>query len=193
MAKKRSDADESKELLLETALTLLKDRGATKVTVAAVAEAAGCAKGLVHYHFKTKQKLWESVAEHLAETRASKWTAALGAATVSQAVSQSWELLVEESGNGTTLAWISLSGPGSPLPDQSVKAMVRGFGDAINKALTDLLRGLSVDLRVPIDEITALLTSVIAGVGLHLLQERPEEPLENAYAAAWLGILSLGS
>jgi TetR/AcrR family transcriptional repressor of bet genes len=193
VVKRRTDADQSKELLLETALTLLKDRGAAKVTVAAVAEAAGCAKGLVHYHFKTKQKLWESVARHLADTRASTWTTALAVPTVSEAVSRSWDLLVEESANGTTLAWISLSGPGSPLPDHSVNAMFRGFGEAIGGTLTDLLQSLSVDLRVPIDEVTALLTSVIAGVGLHLLQERPEDTLENAYAAAWLGILSLGS
>jgi hypothetical protein len=57
--------------------------------------------------------------------------------------------------------------------------------------MNGMLGKLGVNLRVPSTEVAALLTSVIAGVGMHLLHDGPRIELENAYAAAWLGILSL--
>ena len=191
MARRRMDADESRTMLLETASALLRERGASKVSIAAVADAAGCAKGLVHYHFKNKANLWDSVADHLAASRAAAWSDALYAETASEAVAASWLLLTEESANGVGRAWFSMLGPDTPIAGQSVSKVDAVFREAIAGSLTALLDGLGVRLRVPLAEVAALLISVIDGVGLQLLRDDPSPDLENAYAAAWLGILSL--
>ena len=161
MTRRRMSADESREVILQAAAELLRDRGAGKVTVASVAEAAGCAKGLVHYHFKTKQNLWDAVAEHVAASRWATWEAAFQAPSASKVVANTWTLLVD--------------------------------GDGVATVAERFLDDLGVTLRVPNSEVTALLTSVIAGTGLQMLNEGASGELENAYAAAWLGMLSLES
>lgn len=186
-------ADESKDVLLQAAAELLRDRGAGKVTVASVAEAAGCAKGLVHYHFKTKQNLWDAVAEHVAAARSATWESAFQAPSASEVVANTWMLLVDESVNGTARAWISLVGPQSPLTDRTAKNVMVGFRHTLGAALERFLDDLGVTLRVPNSEVAALLTSVVVGTGLQMLNEGASGELENAYAAAWLGMLSLES
>ena len=191
MKRRRLEADESRAMLLETASQLLRERGASRVSIAAVADAAGCAKGLVHYHFKNKGNLWASVADHLASGRASSWSEALTAGSASDAVAASWTLLTEESANGTTRAWFSMCGPDTPIAGQTVKSMDAVFRGTVADALAGLLGSIGVRLRIPTTEAAALLASVIDGIGLQLLRDDPSPDLENVYAAAWLGILSL--
>jgi TetR/AcrR family acrAB operon transcriptional repressor len=64
MAAKRGEA---RQRILDSALQLVRENGAEAMSIEAVAAAAGSAKGLVHYHFKTKQGLLSAVAEKLAE------------------------------------------------------------------------------------------------------------------------------
>jgi AcrR family transcriptional regulator len=191
MARRRLEAEASREHLLETATRILMERGSTRVTVASVAEEAGCAKGLVHYHFKTKARLWESIARHLTHARCAAWSDAFSANTPSEAVARSWELLTDESASGFALAWFSLTGPQSPLPDQMVREMMDSFREVVRTSVTTLFDELSVALRIPIPEVAELLTGVIAGMGYQLLRTESPEACENAYAAAWLGIFSL--
>jgi AcrR family transcriptional regulator len=190
MARRRLEAEASRELLVETATRMLKERGAN-VTVAAVAEEAGCAKGLVNYHFKTKAKLWESVAVHLTETRSASWTEAFRLGDASAVVTRTWELLTNESTDGTTTAWLSLTGPQPPVPEQTVRHMVESFREVIGTSLSGLLDRCGIRLRIPTSELAELLASVIAGMGLRLLHASSPSEYENAYAATWLGILSL--
>jgi AcrR family transcriptional regulator len=185
------EADASREQLLETATRMLMARGSAGVTVASVAEEAGCAKGLVHYHFKTKARLWEAVARHLTVVRCAAWSAALSASDPSEVVSRTWELLTKESVDGSARAWFSLTGPQSPLPDQEVRKMISSFGDIVRASVGSLFDELGVRLRVPIPEVAEILTGLITGVGFQLLRAESPEECENAYAAAWLGILSL--
>ncbi len=49
-------------VLLDTALTLFRDRGWEQVTVAQVAEAAGIGKGTVYKHFATKESIYARLA-----------------------------------------------------------------------------------------------------------------------------------
>lgn len=191
MKRRRLEADESRTMLLDTAARLLRERGASRVSIADVAEAAGCAKGLVHYHFKNKGNLWGSVADHLAGARARSWSEALNAGTASDAVAASWALLTEESANGTARAWFSMCGPDTPIAGHTVRSMDAAFRSAVADALGGLLDGIGVQLRIPTAEAAALLASVVDGIGLQLLRDNPSPDLENAYAAAWLGILSL--
>jgi len=191
MPKKRTNPDESRELILGAAARLVRERGAAGVTVGEVAAEAGCAKGLVHYHFSTKQRLWDAVAGEMARERAQNWRLAFEAGGPTDVVQQSWELLVEESVNGTVLAWTSLFGPGTEVSEQLASTSITSFSELLGQLVGAMLERHGSAARVPPAELGWLLSSVIAGVGFLLLGGAERREMENAYAAAWLGILSL--
>jgi AcrR family transcriptional regulator len=126
MAKKRTNAEQSKESIVHAAEALVRRRAATGVTVEQVAKEAGCAKGLVHYHFKTKRGVLEAVAKQLATVRQANWVAAFRAPDARTAIDQTWTLLTNESDDGTILAWNSLFGPGKVIPGEMVSRRDRG-------------------------------------------------------------------
>jgi len=191
MPKKRTNPDESRELILAAAARLVRLRGASVVTVGDVAAEAGCAKGLVHYHFSTKQRLWEAVADDLMRQRLENWKLAFDAGGPSEVVQQTWELLVEESANGTVLAWTSLFGPGTDVSERLASTSISEYSELLGHSVSRMLARHGAKTRVPPSEVGWLLASVISGVGFLLLGGAERGHLESAYAAAWLGILSL--
>ncbi|GAA3441866.1 TetR/AcrR family transcriptional regulator [Planomonospora venezuelensis] len=56
-----------REELLDAAEDLLADQGSSALTLAAVAERAGCSKGGLLYHFSTKEALIKGMVERLIE------------------------------------------------------------------------------------------------------------------------------
>ena len=189
MAAKRGEA---RERILECAEALIKQGGADPMSIEAVAAAAGSAKGLVHYHFKTKQGLISAVAERVTATRKGMWEAAFNAPSAQETILQTWTLLTQESGDGTVLAWHSLVGFGEKLTDGLAKKLRADFAGSLCTALTSMLRNeLGLTPTIPDSEIGRLLEAIIAGMGFPLTSGTEEAALEGAYSAAWLSILSL--
>ena len=191
MTKTRSEPEESMETIVSSALSLVKRQGAAGVTVGAVADEAGCAKGLVHYHFKTKQRLWDATAQKLSHERNRSWAAAFKAKSPKDAIQATWDLLIAESVNGTTLAWTTMFGPGGLVSDQTVSSAVSDFGHTLGQSAQAMLERLGMRMRIPESEIGLLLSAVVTGAGFQLLAGSSRDDLEGAYAAAWLGILAL--
>lgn len=189
MAAKRGEA---RERILECAEALIKQQGAEPMSIEAVAASAGSAKGLVHYHFKTKQGLMSAVAERLTATRKLQWEAAFKAPSAEEAILQTWSLLTKESGDGTVQGWQSLVGVGGRLTDGTAKTLRDDFAACLCDSLTAMLRDeLGLTPTIPSAEIGRLLEAVIHGMGFQLASGTEEAALEGAYSAAWLSILSL--
>lgn len=193
MAKKRTNSEQSKEAIVQAAEALVRRRAATGITVDQVAKEAGCAKGLVHYHFKTKRGVLEAVAENLAAARQANWVAAFRAMDAKTAIDQTWTLLTNESDDGTILAWNSLFGPGKVIPGDMVSQAQQSFAAALGDSADRLLKDLALVPRIPPVEIGWLLGSVVHGMGYQILSGAERSEIEGAYAAAWLGILSLAT
>jgi AcrR family transcriptional regulator len=68
-----------KQHLLETAITLVAQRGVAALTIENLAQAAGVTKGGVQYHFETKDKLVTELLEFLLSAFDEAITAAAGA------------------------------------------------------------------------------------------------------------------
>ncbi len=186
------DGSEARSKILECAEELVRNKGANVLTVDGVAKAAGSAKGLVHYHFKTKKGLLSAVSERLSESRADHWSHAFEAESPSQAVHQSWKLLTEESNNGTLRGWLTLFGTKELLADQSINNASRRFSKSVGTALVRMLdEGMGLSPTVRAEEVGRLMVAIIDGIGLQLLGGGDPDALEGAYAAAWLGLLSL--
>ncbi|UCD23830.1 MAG: TetR/AcrR family transcriptional regulator [Gemmatimonadota bacterium] len=180
------------DTILQAAVELVKERGASAITVDAVAKAAGSAKGLVHYHFKTKLGLLGAVTERIAQARERNWIAALEPGVAQSAVERSWDLLTSESTSGVTLAWQSLLQSGDALTDHSVKSLAARFSRTLGDAFVQYLEvEMELEPTVPNEEVGWLMTAVIDGVGLQMLAGAKADELQGAFAAAWLGLLSL--
>ncbi len=65
----RRSAEQARARIVEASRGLLLETGLDGWTVDGVARRAGCAKGLVHYHFGTKGALLSATAEQLASAR----------------------------------------------------------------------------------------------------------------------------
>lgn len=156
-----------------------------------VAREAHCAKGLVHYHFKTKAALLAAAASRLAERRRGRWTEVFQAPTPDAAIQRSWTLLASESRDGTIRAWTALCAEQDKVTGRTVKAESASFSATIAGAADGLLRELGLAPTVPIEELGLLLAAVVHGMGLQLESGMEPERLQGAYAAAWLGVLSL--
>ena len=182
----------SRDAILEAALDLLKERGTPQFTVDAVARKAGCAKGLVHYHFKTKAGLLEAAAWELSERRAGEWESAFLGQSAAEAIRNSWDLLTRESASGVLRAWSALFGAPGVVPDHVVKAGVERFSKTLGRAAHATFDELGLVASVRTSEIGWLLAAVVTGMGLQLVSGADPAELDGAYAAAWLAILSLG-
>jgi AcrR family transcriptional regulator len=191
MPRKKRDSEQAKQAIVEAAVAELSEKGAATATVEAVAKRAGCAKGLVLYHFKTKQALFESAGAAIAATRAGQWSTAFEAGNPTDAIDRTWALLTKESTDGVTLAWSSLLSPIGQISDQAVKGLADGFASALGTAGMALFESLGTEPRVNEEELGWLLASIVTGMEAALSSGADPEVIDGAYTAAWLGVLSL--
>lgn len=190
MPRQKRDPEQARRSILDAAIHELRDKGAGTATVEAVAKRAGCAKGLVLYHFKTKQNLFESAGSALVKTRMDKWTTAFEG-TATEAIDQTWDVLTTESANGVAMAWSSLLSPAGQISDQSVSDLSKSFANALGEAGIGLFARLGTEPRVSKEELGWLLASIVTGIETSLLTGANAEAVNGAYTAAWLGVLSL--
>jgi AcrR family transcriptional regulator len=170
----------------------VQQHGAEAVSVEAVATAAGSAKGLVHYHFKTKQGLLSAVAEKLASARIDQWQRAFDAPTAQDAVQQTWCVLTRESAEGMVRAWQSLVGTSNTITDGLANTLRERYASSLMKGFINMLRSeLGLTPTVEEVEIGLLLEALVEGIGFQLTSGADERTLEGAYSAGWLAILSL--
>jgi AcrR family transcriptional regulator len=188
---RKPDSEASKDAILAAGIALLKRGTTTRVSVDAVAKEAGVAKGLVHYHFKTKKGLFETIAGRLAADRRQAWEHAFRKPDPQQAIDGTWALLTAESDDGTLLAWDMLFGSSGVLPEQTVRDETEAFGGGLGAAAQGMLARLGLHPSIPVSEIGALLSAIVQGMGTLLVRGSDAERLHGAYAAAWVGLLSL--
>jgi AcrR family transcriptional regulator len=172
-------------------VSLLRQQGAAAITVDSVARAAECAKGLVHYHFGTKTNLLKQAFLGLSGAREARWIAAMSATTPEDAIDETWGLIIDEARNGTLRALASLAITSDPVIDRVVRTGVREFGGGLAHAVAAMLDRAGLTPMVPAEQIGWMIAAVVQGTSHHLVAGVGPEVLENAYAAAWLGVLSL--
>lgn len=188
---RKPDSQASKDAILEAATLLIMRSGSARISVDAVAKQAGVAKGLVHYHFKTKKGLFERVARHLGQRRREAWERAFQADDPQEAIDATWNLLTNESTNGTLTAWAMLFGSTGMVPEQVVKEEADAFGAALGTATERMLARLGLRPSIPVPEVGTLLSAMVQGMGTLLVRGSAPGNLHGAYAAGWLGVLSL--
>lgn len=183
------DPEAARNAILDAAERLLR-RG-NSGTIDQVAREARRAKGLVHYHFRTKAALLAATATRISERRRRAWAAAFDAPTPDAAIQSSWLLLLREHEAGELRAWIALCAEPAAVTGRAVSNETEAFAAEITEATGGLLASLGLRPTVPAVEIGRYLAAVVQGMGFQLAAGGAPEELQGAYAAAWLGALSL--
>jgi len=167
-----------KDTILAATIAVLADEGLNNWTVEEVAERAHCAKGLVNYHYRSKQYLLARAAESLRDNRQARRLAALQAPGA-LALDRLWQQLVEEVESGWHAAWLALVSA-----DEALRTAARSLGGG------DLAKasGQALGVRLP-PEADILIPSAMDGLQLQLLLGAPAVHTEEAYHRFWAAIL----
>ncbi len=181
----------TRKAILDATEALLKRRGAHALTMEAVARDAECAKGLVNYHFQTKRKLLVEAVRRIAASRQAIWVQALDSPHPQDAIDRTWDVLKDEAQSGTLKAWTSLVALSEKEVDQVVNNASREFRAKITEATERLLDRAGMRPSIGAQELGWLLAAIVQGMAFQVAAGGDMEILENAYAAAWLGLLSL--
>ena len=148
-----------------------------------VAKEAGCAKGLVIYHFQSKARLLVEASQRIGADLASRRAAAVKRGVRgAPALDTLWQGIVSQVEDGSFGAWVELeawqrtAAPGRPAA-----------GDG-----TGLRAAISQALDVPADQLpgAAALAAVLDGLALQLMRGDPRDEVERAYHELWLGVLN---
>lgn len=168
----RRNAEQARARIVEASRGLLFEVGLDGWTVDGVARRAGCAKGLVHYHFGTKGALLSATAEQLASGRWRRIGAGLQLRGPA-AIDALWDSVLAAVRSGETRARFGLL-------SQTATAPAFAPPEA-------LLHELAVRFRVAFDqddiagEDAALLLAALNGLEMLLLAGMDEGLVRQAY------------
>ena len=170
-----------KDAILGAAIDVIALHGLNNWTVEEVANRAHCAKGLVNYHYRSKQDLLVRSAETLRDDRFAKRLAAI-AVPGSVALDRLWAVLLQEVESGWYAAWLSLLASDGPLRTAAAErpADMESFAQSLSRSL-----GLGDQLRGQ----APLIQSALDGVQLRLLQGASTGETEEAYHRFWVAML----
>lgn len=170
-----------KDAILGAAIEVIALHGLNNWTVEEVANRAHCAKGLVNYHYRSKQDLLVRSAETLRDDRFAKRLAAISVSG-SAALDRLWAVLVAEVDSGWYAAWLSLIAADGPLRTAGSErsADMESFADSLGRSL-----GLGKQLHGQ----APLIQSALDGLQLRLLQGASASETEEAYHWFWLSIV----
>lgn len=183
--------DQARDEILRATVTELLERRGSDVTVDAVAKRAGCAKGLVHYHFKRKEHLLAAAAQRLWSDRARAWREALGRSEPEASLAAAWKLTSEEVSSGTAAAATAMGMNPGELVVQSVNSGRGEFSRELTGAVSALLERMGLEPTVPPGELGTLLAATVEGIELQLGSGVDRRDLEQAWSAFWVGLLAL--
>ena len=168
--------------IIDAAKAILIRDGLAGWTVERVAREAGCAKGLVHYHFETKWQLLGLVATALRKERMVRRAVAFGRSGT-DALDALWEVLLAETSSGECAAWFALA----TLQDRTVRDTLPATGDDLRRVAAAMAGALALP-EFPIPRLRVVLAT-LDGMQLPLLLGDDPEAVREVYDRYWLATL----
>ncbi len=171
-----------KDQISQAALQVLAREGLQQWTISAVAREAGCAKGLVHYHHRTKEELLGTVADQLVRDRTESRVRALSGRSTA-ALDTLWTDLAQSVKAGRTAAWLSLMGHPSPavrsrimLPDNDLTRLSEAVAEAFALDAVD-------------ESVARAIDGGLDGMEVALLRGDSADSVHEAFHRMWLSVL----
>lgn len=165
----------AKDLLIET--------GLAGWTLERVAVRAGCAKGLILYHHRSRAALLGLVAAQLRRDRIIRRTEALRESGP-EAIDALWQVIVSEVESGQAAAWLALLTLADPEVRQGVQP------EAGEEALLGVPLAAALSLDREAAAVGGAALGALDGFALALLRGTTPARTREAYHRFWLGLLA---
>ncbi|MBV1688400.1 TetR/AcrR family transcriptional regulator [Novosphingobium sp. G106] len=158
MVKSRRLAEESRTLLIEAAVKVIRTEGYAAVTARRVADLVGMSRQIVPYYFRTTQELLLAVVRHYGDTGLARLEAAFA---IGDPLRVLWE--EEPDASATATAFTVLAGH-----EPTIAAEVRKYMDAFRemqvKAIERHFRERGVTLVLPAEVIAIIIQGIAHGL-----------------------------
>jgi AcrR family transcriptional regulator len=185
---RKASKETRRHQLIEATIDSLAKRGYSETTMADVADGAGLSRGIVNFHFESKEKLLVATLQHMAEEYSAHWRAALAKAGDDPA-RQLGALVMADFDRAICnkrklAAWCAFWGEAKSRPTYQ---MLCGANDeAYQQVFVDLCSRLKEDGGYDFDPLsTALgLSSMMEGLWLRLMMGSDSATRESARHAA---------
>jgi len=188
MSRPSSDA---RDRVLSTAIRHLKRAGVSGFTLDEIAEEAGCAKGLVTYHFGSKDELIHAATEEILRGHETQWQTTLRADSFETTVRQTWQTLLGEVRDGYWRAWLSLAVSRDRVIVQMVSNHATQLSTKLQAGIESQFRTMGLEPTVTVAELGQFLAVGLQGLGLQLATGVKPEVLEGAHSALWVAVLGM--
>lgn len=176
--------------ILHATIRLLVERGATRLSLQDVADAAGVSKGLIHYHYHDKDTLLTRAVEWMAADVTRREREALADATPRSAMDDLWRWLVGELRLGHMRALLELAQEPSDLVREAVHAAALARRNEEARTIQKLFTMLGFRGRLPPQLMAEVSVAFVDGLVIEAAL-RPEQDPRVAFDVFWLGMLSL--
>jgi AcrR family transcriptional regulator len=176
---------DTREKILQAAFAVLSRQGYENTSIKAIAEEAGVAQGLVHYHYKSKQQLVLAVLEFVCQKM--ELTTVEGEAGALAALEQTKHTLKDS--RDTNALYIQLIGVG--LHDDVIGAGVRDFIRGDRAHVEDIARQVLTERgadTTPARGIAGVVWAAILGI---MVQSLVDPEFDSDEAISTLAAMSL--
>jgi len=174
--------------LIEATIDSLARRGYSETTMADVADGASLSRGIVNFHFESKEKLLVATLQHMSEEYAAHWRGALEKAGDDPA-RRLWAIVAADFDRAVCsrrklAAWCAFWGEAKSRP--TYQALCGSRDQVYQNVMIELCRSLATDGGYAFGPVrTALaLAAMLEGLWLRLMMGGDDISREKAHEAA---------
>ncbi|MGE0500825.1 MAG: transcriptional regulator BetI [Rhizobiaceae bacterium] len=185
---RKASKETRRQQLIEATIDSLAKRGYSETTMADVADGAGLSRGIVNFHFESKEKLLVATLQYMADEYSLHWRAALEKAGPEPArqlrtlVAADFDRAV--CNRRKLAAWCAFWGEAKSRP--TYQQLCGARDEAYQRVFVGLCRALRAEAGYDYDpQATALaLSAMLEGLWLRLMMGTEEVTRETAMQAA---------
>jgi AcrR family transcriptional regulator len=185
---RKASKETRRQQLIEATIDSLAKRGYSETTMADVADGAGLSRGIVNFHFESKEKLLVATLQYMADEYSQHWRAALQKAGDDPA-RQLGTLVAADFDRSICnkrklAAWCAFWGEAKSRP--TYQALCGARDEAYQNVFIDLCRRLKKDGGYDFEPVSAALglSAMLEGLWLRLMMGTEEVTRETAHHAA---------
>jgi AcrR family transcriptional regulator len=177
-------SETSRQQVVDAAILTLAKRGFANTSVGDIADAAGMSKGVVHYHFKSKDDL---IGRVLAECNA-RMSARVRAAwdepgqpteRIRRVLREMWASRTDGSPEMRVISDLTAAGVHDPKLRQALSAMFHASRQELVDEFVASFTSIGLKPKVPAHIIPRLVIATLDGLGLHQMFDPPAEADER--------------
>ena len=187
MSSRHLPADERRSVTVETVIELAAEQNPSEITTAAIAERMQLTQGALFRHFPTKEALWTSVMEWVADRLMARIERAVEQAPGPLAALRSMFLahagFVVEHPGVPRMMFGELQRAEASAPKRMAQTLIRRYGERVRALLEAGQAAGEVALDIDLDAATTLFIGTIQGLVMQsLLAGEPERISREAPA-----------